>query len=410
MSKKLIVLNTLLLATLMGYATGSVLPFLGHRGGGMAYTFSGQQKNAESLWFNPAAASHPRGVFMVSAGISVSQEYTAYQMAVPSVYQANTINPIQLPWYVYVSSSFHDRFTFGLAVNSYNFSDISWQEENWAGRYIVKQSRIKNTVVQPSVSFSISDQWYVGAGISITASALNYSRALAVRDQNREGHVEIAGNTVQWGINSGIYYQPTDQISFGLSYKSAINLSFNEAEAFFQVPASLGSFFAGENSVSANFYLPALLDLHASAQLSPNWTIALAAGLQIPQNENNTIFNFIHNNTYLQDLYIYREEKMQLSGRLGGEYSAAEFLQLRAGLFFQEGASGTDFFSPEKPDANKLGITGGISLLPLERLTIDISFVYIHSPAVQQQYIPASFIGTYQSAVFSSGIGITYSF
>jgi long-chain fatty acid transport protein len=222
--------------------------------------------------------------------------------------------------------------------------------------------------------------------------------------------MEITGNTIQWGVNSGIYYQPTEQLNIGLSYKSAMNLGFNDATAVFNIPSSLQSFFPGANSVSANYYLPAIIDLHASTRLSTSWAIAIAAGMKLKQNNANTTFDFSYNNSYLQDFQIYRDDKIQFVSRIGAEYLAAEFLHFRAGMYYQDGTSGADFFSPEKPDAQKIGISAGITLLPLDGLSLDLSFTYINSNITEAQYIPANFGGTYKSAVYMSGLGITYRF
>jgi long-subunit fatty acid transport protein len=59
---------------------------------------------------------------------------------------------------------------------------------------------------------------------------------------------------------------------------------------------------------------------------------------------------------------------------------------------------------------NQFGFTCGASIAPVKGLSIDASFLYIMGVERSGTFSPDNFAGTYSTAVYIPGIGLTYNF
>ena len=111
---------------------------------------------------------------------------------------------------------------------------------------------------------------------------------------------------------------------------------------------------------------------------------------------------------------------------LGGEYSVDTNVQFRAGFYYDKTPVQDGYMSPENPDNDRMGFTGGLGYTYGERIQLDLSFLYIHSSKREQteaQAIAAGTLdpdpqdgsrhvlpGTYRLNALIPGISIAYKF
>ncbi|HRZ76334.1 MAG TPA: outer membrane protein transport protein, partial [Bacteroidales bacterium] len=95
--------------------------------------------------------------------------------------------------------------------------------------------------------------------------------------------------------------------------------------------------------------------------------------------------------------------------RVGGQYLLNDKLTLRAGGYYDSPAVEDDYYSPETPDAVKIGLTAGLSYSPTAKLDVDLSFLYVIGIERDVTYAPADFGGKYKYNAVIPGIGIMYS-
>jgi opacity protein-like surface antigen len=57
-----------------------------------------------------------------------------------------------------------------------------------------------------------------------------------------------------------------------------------------------------------------------------------------------------------------------------------------------------------------LAFTLGLSIQPTEKLSIDLSYLQVNGFQAQKAYVTESFSGTYKSAAYIPGFGVTYHF
>ncbi len=389
-------------------AGGYQVSLHGQRQAGMGLIGTSLFMDASAAFYNPGALALMPQQISILGGVSGIFSNVTYQMAYPSLYQAQTDNPIGTPFYLYAAAKITDRLVAGIAVNTPFGNGLKW-EEGWAGRFLIQEISLRAITIQPTVSFRISDEISAGAGFVYTMGFVEMERTLPVEGVDGEGKVNISGNTANYGFNAGLQYAGRNGLNIGISYRSQIDMAVDDAEAIFSVPLSLSGMFPAENSVAVTLPLPANLDFGLSYQFSRELMLGIALNYVFWDAYQDLTFNFETNTPALTDSSNPREYSNTLIVRAGGEYKVNNSLYLRAGAYYDPSPVNRDYFSPETPSLNTLALSGGFSFLPNSQISIDASLLFLMGMEESVTYSPENFGGTYKSRVLIPGIGISYS-
>ena len=121
-------------------------------------------------------------------------------------------------------------------------------------------------------------------------------------------------------------------------------------------------------------------------------------------------FTFDKTTSSLQNSQNPRNYKDVWIFRAGGQYKLVEKLTVRAGAYYDMTPVDKENYSPETPDANKLGLSAGFSLNPTERFGIDGAFLFIDGQSTVGNYSQANFKGTYKTLAFIPALALSYHF
>jgi len=121
----------------------------------------------------------------------------------------------------YLSTPINNKTSFNLAVTS-PFGLATKYDQNWVGRYLAIESSVTTINVNPSLSYKISDQFYIGAGVM----AQQYEATLS-KGTSATTIAEMNGNDWGYGYNLGISYKFNDKLKFGVGYRSKIEHKLN---------------------------------------------------------------------------------------------------------------------------------------------------------------------------------------
>jgi long-chain fatty acid transport protein len=110
-----------------------------------------------------------------------------------------------------------------------------------------------------------------------------------------------------------------------------------------------------------------------------------------------------------KDAFIYR---------IGADYAVNKMLNVRAGTYFDQTPVQAGYMTPETPDANRIGLTFGAGIKPIENLSIDASLLFIFGQKRTQSQSDinnagtqdAVQAGTYQQRAVVPGIQVSYQF
>jgi long-chain fatty acid transport protein len=411
MSKKIIITLTLfIMIPFWSKAGGYQVNLVGIRYIGMGHIGTSLSMDAGCIFFNPGNLGFLKSKVSITGGVSGIWSYTAFRNESPSLTQAKTNNPVAPPFTLFASYKLNEKLSAGIGVYTPFGSSVRWQD-NWTGRYLIQNISLKTVLVQPTLSYKITDKIGIGAGLVFAYGNVNLKKGVPVSDTSgQEGQAHLKGHATNWGFNAGIAFHPTEKLSIGLSYRSKINMNVKNGSADFSVPTSLSSSFPANNTFNASVPLPANLNLGVSYQISDKLLVGVDVNFVKWNVYDSLIFDFKTNTSSLSDSRNPKEYKNSFIFRAGGQYEISKKLIARAGGYFDNTPTRSQYFSPETPDANRIGFSAGLSWKPAERLSIDLSFLFVNELKRTAIYQPANFGGTYKSYAYVPGIGLTYNF
>lgn len=410
-------LLTFLAATLFSgsvWASGYQVLLQSNRSTAMGNIGVGLRPDPSSINFNPGALAMIRGNG-IQVGANLIYSGIAYQpFESGQVYR--TENPTGTPFHAFAAFGAEDsNLKFGLGIYTPYGSTVRW-EDNWAGRFDLTQLSLQAIFVQPTVSYKISDQLSIGGGFIYSFGGVNLQRDIReiYLGGTEYGSAELDGRARGLGYNLGIYYEPTEKFSVGINYRSRVNMKVNEGTATFRKsPMIPDSQIPSQTGFTSELPLPSHLALGFSFRPSDNFTI----GADI----SRTGWGAYESLTFVYDDAVAgqtqtvnpRNYETSYAYRIGAEYAIVENFRLRAGTYFDETPVQDGYMTPESPDANTVGLTGGFGLNLGDNFIVDASFLYINK---QQRDNPINTeagnlpTGTYKSVAVIPGLSLTYKF
>lgn len=384
--------------------------FYGVKSSAMGHTYTGMDNNVEVVWLNPAFMSSFSSKGIIETGAHARRETGVFNYREPSLYQASTDNPVNISPYLYAVYKINERFALGLAFNNAFSEQIRWQEENWAGRFILREYFVNSQLIQPALSVKIIDGLHLGVGVFYVSANAGLQRSLPLRDANREANMRINGRAAAVGFNAGLAYSFSENVNVSLNYKSALSFTFEDNRPEITAPNSLMNFFPQPNKAEFTADMPAMLDLSGGIKINERLTAAWSTVFMIFDNSSTPRVDFQHQTDHLQNFSISRYRKNNLVAGIGASYKTSNYLILRGGSYYETRSADENFFAPVSAGLDRIAISAGASFLPVSGLYLDVSLVYIAGLTSDALYLPANFGGTYRSSVFVPGFSVGYGF
>ncbi len=411
MKKLLIVLVFLSFGSI--YAGGYRVALQGQRMLGMAHAGLSVFNNAETAFFNPAGIAFLDRKFNLSFGVSGIMSHIKFQNADYN-WAYETDNPVGTPVYLYATYQATDNVSLGLAVYTPFGSSTVWHD--WAGSDIVNDISMKVFYIQPSFAYKFSDMFSASASLILAYGGVSYNKNInryLTGDNGEKTNAQLdSGMTSAAGFGLSMAFKPSDNLSFGLNYRSSVTLDAKYGKAEFNnVPAFLSNTLK-TTGFSAKLPMPAELGVGISYKPMDNLLLA-----------------FDYNYTYWS---IYKELRIDFKNglppsianksyqntgtfRFGAEYQLNDNMFVRAGYYFDQSPVTEGHFSPETPSLDTNNYTFGFGY-QMNKWTVDLSLLYLDGKErTDYTFVngegPSAhkFGGTYVGNAIIPGIGISYS-
>ncbi len=399
----LIILAILFLATNM-FAGGYQVRLQGNKQTGFGLIGTPLNMGASSMFYNPGALSFADNKWNFEIGASGIMSYVTFEKD-QSDYQAETNNPLGTPFYFYGSGKINNLISVGLAVYT-PYGSISKWNDDWAGKFLIQNISLKAIYFQPTISFNINDIFGIGIGMIYSTGGVEMNKALNYGDNSS---VNLNGTSSGFGFNLGIYFKASEKLTFGVDYRSQIMMKVTDGDALFTVPPSLSGTLPEENKFSAELPLPANLDVGISFRASDKLQVAFELDWVMWSVYQELDFEFDEQGDLLNSSNP-RNYKDSFIPRLGAVYGLLKNLHVRAGVYYDITPTSEEYFSPETVSLNTIAYTLGLSWEPIESLSIDLSYLQTFGLKSHKTYKPDNFSGTYKSAAYIPGIGVTFKF
>lgn len=431
------------------YAEGYQVNLQSAKQTGMGHVGVAMKLGAESMHFNPAALVFNAHTVDLSAGVSGVFANATYKNNTTGI-KEKTDNTASTPLYAYAGFKIYDNLAAGISFTTPYGSGLNWGK-NWSGADFIQDISLKAYVIQPTLSYKILDKLSIGTGLNIAFGDVSLSRALLpVGGLAAFGSFSLPGigdmiatysdvapisatltgkSKTGFGFNVGVMYDINDQVTIGASFRSKVNLKVKAGTAEMQyagediktlvqtVNAMLPTPVVPpleEGTFQAEMPLPA--NLNIGVTYKPNDRLLLSAEAQAVFWKAYKELNIHFNEAALkiEDIYARKNYKNVAIYRVGVQYAATSRFDVRGGLYYDQSPIREDYYNPETPGMDKIGISAGFSFRPVSSLSIDFAFLYIQGLGRDGSYTdPRSertFEGHYTSNAFTPSIGLTYQY
>lgn len=332
------------------WAAGFAIDVQGGRATGMAAAVTAFIDDAEAAYYNPAGLAQGRVLDVRVGATPIIPSFSFQNPAGQSI--SGIVRPVPPP-HLYVSYGVTDDLSVGLGVFSPYGLVVPWHSD-WEGRFLTIKSDLKTYYINPQVAYRIGDRVRLGAGVQIVRSTVSLKRAINFVDS--EGLAELAGGT--WGVggNGGLQIEVLPNVlSFGATYRSAVNADVNGRAHFSNIPINFQST-AKDQNVSTTLNLPMSFSLGLAYQALPALKLAFNAdyiGWQVIQ---RLAINFEDPSL---STVLPKNWSHTWNYHFGAEYTLNAQWRVRAGILYDPTPSPQNTITPELPDANRVNIALG---------------------------------------------------
>ncbi len=307
--------------------------------------FAATADDPSAIYYNPAGITQLQGqnlragIYAVSAGIKYNNASGASATAnsdfqpVPQIYYADSFTNVP------ISVGFGIYAPYGLALDWGNSAPFNVAGEKGSVTYLC---------FNPIVAWRITPSLSIGGGPTINYSEATFDQAIPVNPFFPSGgQSKVTGNGVAAGFNVGILWQPFQQWSFGVNYRSATTVNYNGTAS--QTGSALPPpFIQTSTSSSASIQYPQFVVGGISFRPDPKWNLEFdldwADWGDVKQ--INVLNTPLGNQTlplHYQSSFMY---EFGVTRQLGHGWFAS------VGYFFSENSSPDANFNPLIPDAD----------------------------------------------------------
>jgi long-chain fatty acid transport protein len=229
------VLAGLFLSTVVAPSSASASGFAVYTHGakelGMQNNVIAHSEGLASNYHNPALITGFEGT-QIEVGTTLIFPLRKFKSAETGETE-RTKSQVFYPSTLFVTHQLNNRFTAGIGIVSPFGLGTDWGKE-WEGRYLATNSEMQTFNINPNIAWKVNDKLAVAGGLDLVlldATLENNICFLPLAD----GEQKFEGDGEGYGYNLGFVYCPSDDWSFGASYRNAIKVDV-DGDATFKLP------------------------------------------------------------------------------------------------------------------------------------------------------------------------------
>ncbi len=414
--KKQVLAAAFLLSAITTFGAGYQLNLQGIRQLAMGGTGAAWTWDASTIFYNPGGLGRMKNIQVYASGLTISPS-TAFGNTIvnsSAVTQRQTFTPFN--FYVGGPIQQDSKFALGLGIYTVAGIGLKWDDQ-WIGRYMVQSINLSAVCFQPTVAYRVNELISVGAGFVYATGSMDIRQALPVHGQNGpggsaddDGTLHLHGSASGLGFNAGVQLKPSDNLQFGFTYRSQINMGVSNGTATFNVPQSLATSFPNTN-FDTQLPLPQVATAGVAYRtLEDRLTLQFDLNYTGWNSYDSLRINFSTHTSSLQDNHAPRHYRNTLTPRAGANYKLGKVVSLMAGAAFEPTPVTNGFVSPDLPDADRVVGSVGVTIKPFPRFTILTACEGITTLTRNASYDFGGFSGTYKTQAITLGLGVYYNF
>jgi len=332
----------------------------------------------------------------------------------------------EFPPHAYWVEPLGDRWTFGLGVNSPFGLVVEWEDPaTFSGRFVSAKSELTTLDVNPSLAVKLSDDFSLGFGAIGRFAAVELNQFIPAQNPFTQtvanvGLLQLESDLTDsegFGFNVGVLYKPDGFFSWGLSYRSEVEVDFSGDGALSQIPTGNPQFdgavaaalpFGVPLPVETGIDFPQMASLGVGFRLSDGVMLETDINWTGWSSFDTLTIDFV--NDQLPDTTRPQQWEDVFNYRVGISLDTRAGNQLRFGALYDETPQVEEAVSPLLPDNNRTGLSIGYGYNG-PKLTWDFALLYLHfEERTRDQSFPgeSDFFGSYDNEAFLLGFSLGF--
>jgi long-chain fatty acid transport protein len=249
-------------------------------------------------------------------------------------------------------------------------------------RFAAIRTQLKTLYVTPSISWHPLPYISIGGGVSFVHSSAVLSRAIFLFAEDiGEGKIRITDSDNTYGYNLGVLLKPHDNIKVGLTYRSRVDLDFEDAKVKYRDATAFGGLPARTRS-NVHVPLPPVISAGVHWQINPQWGAELVYDFTRWSEFKYLKFRFdaplpaLAGTSPIPGFLIPEDWRDTSTLRFGTHYRFNNEIELRAGFFFDENPIPSKSLSPAVPGVGSFSVTTGLGYT-WNKITLDLGYMAV---------------------------------
>lgn len=358
----------------------------GAKATGMANAFVAQADDPTAVYFNPAGIVQLDGT-QVTVGVSPVIPGATFESNTNDATRDTTVgqkthlddDPVWIP-NAYLTQKLNDRWSFGFGTYSNFGLETNWPND-WEGRFIVggTKAELLTLSVNPVLAFKPWDRVSISMGPVMQYLDVDLRRKAYTFGLAGEPEAKFTGDDTGWGWNAALLVWLTEDIKFGAAYRSEVrHRIYGQLEFSEEVGAP---FFYNDTRFAANFTTP------ANAYMGLAWTygpLTLEFDLQWTDWSSYDELKAEFKNPVggQNELVVEEDWHDAWAYRFGGQFAVTEYLDVRAGIAYDESPIPSRSVSPRIPGSDRwiyaVGLGGHF-----KGFGADLAYQYVDAESVK---------------------------
>lgn len=441
--KKLLATVMVVASCLSAEAEGYQINTLSAKQEGMGHVGVAMKLGSESMFFNPAGLGFSDKTLDLSGAISGIK---AIASARTEGAKYTTDNGISTPLSVNASFKIYDNLQAGISFYTPYGSSINWGD-NWPGAVLNQKVDLKTYTIQPTVAWRITPKLSVGAGIMMSWGSVDLNKGLVSASSadallQSMGAAPMFGTTtpasvnlkgtaaVALGVNLGVMYDINDKWTVGFNWRSKqmmkvkkgdASVSYNMPDGALKTMLQSQLDYINNTNFKAEMPMPQVFKAGVSYKPTHRWTFAFDVQYTNWKTYKNLNIEFDLPDALKEkfDQNITKDYRDAWCFNVGAQYAMTKRLDLRCGLMIDTTPVNINCYNPETPGMTKIEPSVGFSFRPIDRLSVDFSFMYVQGVGADKASVTypdfvsgaeRTFTADYRVHAFVPAIGISYGF
>lgn len=392
---------------------------------GMAGAFTAQADDPSLLFHNAgglAFVTAPEAAVGVTWIRSTEADLEGANPFPGEGYRAEQETLSEFPPHLYYVRPLNRTWKWGIGVYAPFGLVTEWKDPaRFAGRYLSARAALETVDVNPTLGWQVTPNFGLGFGAIARFSTVELDRFVPAINPFTQTVVDVGRLSLEsdmdsgYGFNVGMLHKVTPAFSWGLSYRSALEIEYGGDARVTQIPtgnAQLDAIvatripFARDLPVETEIEFPEMASFGVAYAFTDRLLVEADVNWTGWSSFDEVLIDFTGGATNsLPDATIPEHWDDAMNYRVGLRWGGPQG-QWRIGYVFDETPQPEEAVSPLLPDADRDGITLGFGR-DAGRLSWDLAVMYLQfDERTRGRSFPdeGPFFGTYQNTAYLFGL------